>query len=85
MFGLDDKAKVQRVLPARRDVHILSMEDRYIVTSGQDEAVFDTYEDAEHYGRTIAIEEKSKFFIHSSSGEVLKKECFENCETEDVA
>lgn len=76
MFGLDEK-EGRQVLATRRDVHVLSMDQAWIVTmTGQEEAIFDVPIEAEEYARALAREARSKLFIHNECGEIIKKECF---------
>ncbi len=76
MYGLDDRGRRQ-ALPTRRDVHVLCIDHIWIVTMpGRDETVFDLLQDAEHYGRALAEEARTKLFVHSEYGEVVRKECF---------
>jgi hypothetical protein len=77
MFGLEEHPKVGE-LSSRKDVHILHLEGSWIVTTaGTDETYFDSFQEAEDFGRKIACNEKSKFFVHTQDGQVIMKDCYE--------
>lgn len=78
MFGLEEHPKAE-TLSCRKDVHILCQEGSWIVTvAGTDETYFDSLVEAEDYGRKIACENKSKFFVHTEDGQVVLKDCYDH-------
>lgn len=60
----------------KKDIHVLPKGDKWVVQyeREEDDASFATQSDAEGYGRRVAREQKSSFFVHGVDGSVRKSD-----------
>jgi len=61
----------------KKDIHVLPTGDKWVVRSAEiNEASFNTAYDAETFGRRVAKEEKSQFFLHALDGSIRKQDSY---------
>jgi hypothetical protein len=63
----------------KKNVYVLPSGSQWIVRAAEDnEAMFQSLYDAETFGRRVAREEKSEFFIYAKDGTIQRKDSYEN-------
>ncbi len=62
----------------KKDIHVMPKGDKWVVQSDreQDDASFATQYDAEGYGRRVAKEHRTGFFVHGVDGSVRKQDSY---------
>ncbi len=61
-----------------KEIHVLPKGDKWVVQSERekDDAFFATKSDAEGYGRRVAKEHRSGYYLHGQDGKVQKSDSY---------
>jgi hypothetical protein len=62
----------------KKDIHVLPKGDKWVVRSEQeeDDAFFATRYDADCYGRRVAKEHRTGYYLHGQDGKVQKRDSY---------